>query len=405
MTGPAASTTAGPRLAAFYGAVFGAVGVQLPFWPVWLESRGLDAEALGLVLAAGLWAKVTFNPVAARLADRSGERRRVMVGLAAAAALGVALFAFAHGLWALLALTAFTTACFSSLMPLGDSLTLLHARRGGAVDYGRVRLWGSLTFIVAAVLGGRLLGLAGTGGADVILALMAGAYALVLLACVLLPPEEEVGSGPGEDDGATPAAPRRSSTVRRLLADPRFLLVLAGAGLIQASHSAYYAFATLHWRAAGHDEAVIGWLWAEGVIAEVALFAWGRTLLRTLGARRLLVIAGLVTAVRWALTALSTELALLLIVQTLHAASFAATHLAAVHEVQRIAPPGLSATAQGLYAAYGTGALVGLIMPATGWLYGAFGGGAFHAMALLALLGAGLAALLARQQEVPGRGP
>lgn len=380
MTGAAAP---GPRLAVFYGAVFGAVGIQLPFWPVWLEARGLDAGAIGLVLAAGLWARVAFNPVAAWIADRSGERRRVMVGLAAGAVVAVALFALAHGFWPILALTALTAACFTALMPLGDNLTMLHARRG-AVDYGRVRLWGSLTFVLAAVLGGRLLG---WGGADVILVLLVGTYALVLLACLSLP---ETGPEAAERHG--PVLP---SGARRLLADPRFLLLLAGAGLIQASHSAYYAFATLHWRAAGHGEATIGWLWAEGVVAEVALFACAGALLRRVDARRLLVLAGLLTAARWALTGLSTDLALLLLVQTLHAASFAATHLAAVHEIQRLAPPGLSATAQGLYAAYGTGALVGLTMPVTGWLYGAFGGGAFHAMAVMALIGAGFAALLA----------
>ena len=106
-------------------------------------------------------------------------------------------------------------------------------------------------------------------------------------------------------------------------------------------------------------------------------------------------------ALRWTPTGLSAELAVLLVAQTLHAASFAATHLAAVHEIQRLAPPGLSATAQGAYAAYATGALAGLVMPAGGWLYGAYGGGAYLAMAALALAGAALATLLRRERTAP----
>ena len=103
-----AAAAPGPRLALFFGAAFASVGVHLPFWPVWLEARGLDAGAIGLALAAGLWAKVVLNPLVARVADAAGERRRVMVALAGATTAGVALFALVHDLWALVALTALT---------------------------------------------------------------------------------------------------------------------------------------------------------------------------------------------------------------------------------------------------------------------------------------------------------
>ena len=68
----------------------------------------------------------------------------------------------------------------------------------------------------------------------------------------------------------------------RLLRQPGLVSFVLAAGLIQASHVVYYGFATLHWRAAGHGEAVIGWLWAEGVVAEILLFAWAGTILRRL---------------------------------------------------------------------------------------------------------------------------
>ncbi|HET6520286.1 MAG TPA: MFS transporter [Geminicoccaceae bacterium] len=391
----AAAAAPGPRLALFFGAAFASVGVHLPFWPVWLEARGLDAGAIGLALAAGLWAKVVLNPLVARVADATGERRRVMVALAGATTVGVALFALVHDLWALVALTALTSACFGSLLPLGDNLAMLHVR-GGGVDYGRVRLWGSVTFILSALLGGRLLGLYGAGA---VLPLWLATMAATWLACLLLP-----DALPDARSGDAPIA-AGASAVRRLLAEPRLLLLFAGAGLIQASHSVYYAFGTLHWRAAGHGDAAIGFLWAEGVVVEVVLFACGGALLRRLGAGRLLVLAGLLTALRWTLTAASAELAVLLVAQTLHAASFAATHLAAVHEIQRLAPPGLSATAQSVYAAYATGALMGLVMPASGQLYGAFGGGgAYLAMAALALAGALLAVLLRRRRTASAGG-
>ena len=98
---------------------------------------------------------------------------------------------------------------------------------------------------------------------------------------------------------------------------------------------------------------------------------------------------------RWALSALSTDLAVLVAAQALHGASFGATHLAAMHYLRDHTPPELHASAQGFYAAIGTALPFGLLTPLAGWLYGAAGGEAFWAMAALALAGTALAARLA----------
>jgi MFS_1 like family len=140
----------------------------------------------------------------------------------------------------------------------------------------------------------------------------------LLAACVLLPP--------GEFEGRAAAA----ADLRRLVRKPGFLAFVAAAGLLQASHALYYGFATLHWRAAGHGELVIGLLSAEGVVAEVALFAWAAALLRRFPPIRLLALAGALTVARWAASALSTDLLVLVPAQALHAASFGAVHLAAI---------------------------------------------------------------------------
>jgi PPP family 3-phenylpropionic acid transporter len=169
------------------------------------------------------------------------------------------------------------------------------------------------------------------------------------------------------------------------------------AGLIQASHVVYYGFATLHWRAAGHGEAVIGWLWAEGVIAEILLFAWAGAVLRRLPPLQLLALAGGLSVLRWAATALSTDLAILIPTQALHAASFGAVHLATMHHLREHAPQELQASAQGFYAAIGGALLSGLMAPLGGWLYGQAGGDAFWAMVAIALLGTIAAAGLMRR--------
>src|SRR5882724_10755853 len=112
------------RLALFYGAYFFFVGIQLPFWPVWLASRGVGPGEIGLILASSLWLKVCTNPLAGWLADRSGNRKGVMIALAAGAVAGGLIFIPAYGFWPLLAINGAASAAFSALMPLGDNLTM-----------------------------------------------------------------------------------------------------------------------------------------------------------------------------------------------------------------------------------------------------------------------------------------
>ena len=372
------------RLSLFYVAFFLVIGVLMPFWPVWLKAKGLDAAEIGVVLALGPWVRVVGNPLIARLVDRSGETRRPLILLALASLASFSLFAVAEGFWALSGVAALSGLWLSAIMPLGDGLTLrlALARR---LDYGRVRLWGSLAFIAAASLGGWAL--AGRPP-DRILDLLLVGLALIVAAAVALPEWRRPGAEPS------------SVGVLSLLADRRMILFLAAASVIQGSHSVLYGFGTLHWQAAGHSKDVVGWLWAEGVIAEVLLFAAGAAALRRLGAARLLALAGIAGLMRWTLTGLSTDLPVLAAVQLLHGLTFGAAHLAAMDFLARTAPPGLAVTAQGLYAATATGAAFGATMLLAGTLYAAFAGGAFFAMAALALVGAAIAASLAPRRPL-----
>src|SRR5260221_13515837 len=285
-----------PRLALFYAAVFLLAGIQLPFWPVWLAGRGLGVSEIGLVLAAALWIKVIVNPLAGLLADRTGRRRGIMIFLAATNLAGFLLFVPTHGLWPLLFINALTMAAASSLMPLGETiaLALVYERR---LDYGRIPFWGSVSFIAGSLGAGMLI--AG-GTSEIILALLIGAAALHLLACAQLPAHRI----------------KRSRLIRagwrRLLLDRRQLLFLLAAAAIQAAHSVYYGFCTLHWTALGYSSEAIGWLWAGGVVAEIALFAYGAPLLARFGPARLLVLAGAAGVLRWSLMAGAVSLPLLL---------------------------------------------------------------------------------------------
>lgn len=367
----------GLRLALFYATVFTVVGIQLPYWPVWLKAKGLDATEIGMLLAASYLTKLLATPMVGHWVDRRGDRRLPLILLAAGSMLAFLLFNFAEDFWALLAVSVIAVGLFSAMMPVGDNMTMLTAPTAG-LEYGRIRLWGSLTFILAATLGGRLLA---DRPVDIVLWLIVGGLAATILACCLLP-----------DPKTRQASGRPPVRLGVLLANPLFLTFLAAGSLIQVSHVIYYGFATLHWRAAGLSDTAIGLLWSEGVVAEILLFAYSGAVLRRFGPAQLIVIAGLGGLLRWTVTGLSHDTAVLAIVQVLHAATFGATHLGAMHFLSRSVPHALSARAQGLYSSVTSGLAPGIALLGSGRLYEALGGHAFLVMGAIALAG-GLAAL------------
>ena len=175
-------------------------------------------------------------------------------------------------------------------------------------------------------------------------------------------------------------------------------LFITAAALIQASHSVYCGFGTLNWKAQGYSETVIGFLWAEGVIAEIILFAFGAHLVRRLGPAKLILLGGVAGAVRWSVTGTAGGLGVLIIMQALHAFTFAATHLGAIYFISRRVPQAVSASAQSLYSAVVMGLALGLAMLASGNLYSLYGAGAYQAMAVMAALGSIVAVFILRRR-------
>lgn len=365
------------RLATVYGTMFLFTGVYLPFFPVWLKSRGLDATEISLVVALSLFLRIVVSPFFAFVADRLGDRRRVIIWLAWSSLAVCALLLVVEGFGPILLVALVLNAIFPSIGPLIETVAM-RARIDEGMNYGRVRMWGSVTFVGASAGAGWLL----DWNPPAIIALcLVGALALNVAGVWLLPRE-------------TPP-PRKPVTHRHQFAgalrigrNPVFILFVLTASLVQATHAVYYAFGSLAWQRQGYADWVIGLLWATGVIAEIVLFYISGPLMARLGAVRLLMLAGGAAILRWTVTALSPPLAILFVMQALHAFTFGAAHLGAVQFVAQAAPPRLAATAQSLYAAMASGVIMGLVTIGIGPIYEILGAHAYFVMA-----GAGFVAL------------
>ena len=362
------------RFAFFNSAIAGTVSVLMAFWPLWLTSRGLDATEIGVLGAIGLWVRVAATPLFGMVADRSGKPRLAMLLLAGGSLAISSLLIPAYGFPAILAIsTAFGT-LFWTIGPLAESAILR-----ASVDYGRVKLWGSLTFLVMTVVIGRVLV---TAPRDALLALLLGGSGLVFAAIWFLP----ASAGPTQHHDPRGWRP---------LLHPRQMLFFLAAALLQASHVVYYSFSALYWRGLGYSTDAIGWLWAEGVMAEIMLFYWSAPLLRRVRPTHLMALGGVAGVIRWTTLATATALPALAAVNFLHCFTFASAHLGAMFYLLRNTPSAHAGTAQSLYT---TAQCVGfgLVSLFSGALYEAVGGNAYLLMAGMSAAGAGAAVLLSR---------
>jgi PPP family 3-phenylpropionic acid transporter len=360
-----------PRLAIFYAALFVLPGIQMPFFPVWLEAKGVDTGMIGIVLAAPIVARLLAVPVVMREADRRDAVRAALITCGFAAAAGYVLVGISAGAVVILVAYAVTSLATTPQMPLAETYALkeLAARKR---TYGPVRLWGSFAFIVGNFVAGF--------AADIIPArdliwLIVAASVLIALAALALPPMTRI---------VEPSAP--VSARRNLLRERPFIAVIAAASLTQASHAVYYGFSAVQWSAAGFDGTLIAALWALGVAAEIVLFALQSRLPPFFEPTVLLLTGACGGALRWIGMAFDPPAFMLATLQLLHALSFGATHLGALMFLVRHAPPAQAATAQG-YLAIASGVAMAGAMSLSGVLYRDFGSGAYAAMALTAIAG------------------
>ncbi len=193
-----------------------------------------------------------------------------------------------------------------------------------------------------------------------------------------------MASDPMASDPMARGAGRRG--IGAVASSPRFWGVVVTAAALQTSHQVYYGFGTLYWRSLGFSDAAVGWLWAEGVVAEIVLFWQGRRLVGRFGPAGLMAFGGGAGIVRWTLAGVLPGLPAAAALQLLHALTFGASHLGTMYLLSRIVPPEAAAGAQTIYAAASSG-LGGLVMLAAGVLFALYGGHAYFFMALLSAAG------------------
>lgn len=373
------------RLSGLYLFYFAGIGALIPYVTLYFDALGYSAREIGILVAIKLAARIVAPTLVAWYTDRSGRRMvwvRISALLAAVAFAGTWLgtgfgwLALVFSVWAFF---------FSAMLPQFEATALNHL---GPHRYGGIRVWGSVGFIVAVAAIGPLLDRFGT---ELLLPIMFGIL-VCAFACSLLVPEKHHPGGPAPAGGLL-------AVLRR----PEVLALLAIGLFAQFAHGPYYSFFSLYLERAGYSRALIGQMWALGVVAEVGVFVFMGRLLARFDASSLLAWSLALSVLRWILlAAFADNMSALVLAQVLHLASFGVFHAVSIGLVHRYFPGRLQGRGQALFSSltFGAGSALGSL--AAGYLWDGIAPAAVFWMSAVAA-GVALSILVANRRLAPTR--
>jgi PPP family 3-phenylpropionic acid transporter len=334
------------RLSRFYFIYYFFVGAFVPYWGLYLKSEQFSPADIGILMSLFQISRIFAPNFWGWLADHTGKRAQWIKLTAFLGLCGFTAVFWAHGfLWlffVMAALSLFT----SSTLPLAESLTLAHLATTNG-HYSRIRMWGSLGFIVAAVILGYLIDFTGIK----ILLWFLLAVQMTLFALTYTLPDAKV----------EPHAHDQFS-IWQVIKQPNVLALLIGCALMVTAHGVLYNFYSIYLSEHGYSKGMIGLLWSVGVICEIGIFMLMPKMMARYSLKVILLISLVLAVVRFMMIGLAVDnIVLLLLAQTLHAATFGSFHTASVEAISQFFNGRHQAKGQAIYnsVAYGIGGTIG----------------------------------------------
>lgn len=368
-------------LSVTYLLYFGQLGVLVPYLGVFLDGRGFSSEQIGELFALITFARILGPNLWASMADKSGKGLRILqIGSFLTIATFFSVF-FVNGFWGLTLSFALMMMFWTAILPQLEVITL-NCVDSDANKYSRIRLWGSIGFIVLTVIAGKAIDMYSSEAP-----IYASAGVLFLLFVVSLTLKEPDVSDRADKD---------AGSIWQKTMTWVFVAFILSALLLQVSFGPYYGFFALYLRDLGYSGQATGGFIALGVAAEIIIFLLAGKLISMFGVRGILIISIVLTAIRWAALAhFAQYFSAILASQILHAFSFGMTHAASVHFIHHYFGIQFQARGQALYVsiAFGIGGAIGNYIAGQLWQQGLGATSAFM-FAFMAATGSALLLVL-----------
>jgi PPP family 3-phenylpropionic acid transporter len=334
------------RLSRFYFFYYFFVGSFVPYWGIYLQSENFSPSSIGILLSLFQISRIVAPNFWGWLADHTGHRVKWIKLTSFLGLIGFIGIFWAKGFFwiflVMLALSLFT----SSTLPLAESLTLAHLATTDG-HYSRIRLWGSIGFIVASLFLGYLIDLQGI---NILLWVLLITQAIIFFLSNTIPEAKEIHHK------------KNDLSIWKIIKTPSVVALLIGCTLMVSAHGVLYNFYSIYLKEHGYSSAAIGWLWAVGVICEIFIFMLMPKILRRYSLKTILLISLFLGVIRFILIGASPDqFYLLLIAQMFHAATFGSFHAASIEVIAYFFKGRNQSRGQAIYnsVAYGIGGTIG----------------------------------------------
>lgn len=326
-----------------YFVYFALLGVMAPYLGLYLEGEGFSLLEIGQLMSLLMITKMVAPLIWGSLADKY-NKSILLVRVGAFMTLLCYLgFFWAHTFWSLAFVIVLFSFFWNAVLPQIEVLTLYNLAEQRS-RYSRIRLWGSIGFIVGVAFCGWLFDKISVSVFPWILLILISA-----IFCVSLLGFSEVKIQKSALENGRP--------FKQQLLRPWVILFFCVSFLLQVSHGAYYTYFSIYLASLDYSKVQIGWLWALGVIAEVLMFVVMHRWLKRSSIENIMLLSLLLTVIRWVMTAIYADsLYIIALMQCLHAFSFGAMHVASIQFVHNSFEQQNQGRAQALYSSMGFGA-------------------------------------------------
>lgn len=334
------------RLSRFYFIYYFFVGAFVPYWGLYLKSEQFSPADIGILMSLFQISRIFAPNFWGWLADHTGKRAQWIKLTAFLGLCGFTAVFWAHGFYWLFFVMAALSLFTSSTLPLAESLTLAHLATTNG-HYSRIRMWGSLGFIVAAVILGFLIDFAGIK--SLLWFLLIVQMTLFILSYTLPDPKMV-------------AHEHDHYSIWQVIKQPNVIALLIGCALMVTAHGVLYNFYSIYLSEHGYSKGMIGLLWAVGVICEIGIFILMPKIMARYTLKTILLVSLALAVLRFGLIGLVVDnFAILILAQTLHGATFGSFHAASVEVITQFFNGRHQAKGQAIYnsVAYGIGGTVG----------------------------------------------
>ena len=363
------------------------LGLFVPYLGIFLDGKHFSSREIGEILAIVTTTKIIGPSLWAMFADKTGKQLSIIRLGALLSLLSFMALAWLNSYWLVTLFLSLFTLFSAAILPQIEVMTQNSIRRSAKI-YARIRLWGSIGFIVLAVFSGEIIAQFSQQAFVYI-----GALVLLCLYLITLSIKQpKIKSS---------AIVKQSSLFSKLFCW-RFSLFFFSGVFLQISFAPYYGFFALYLRDLGYPAYAAGLFISLGVVAEIFIFINAGKIFTLFTLKSVLAFSLLVTALRWFLVAEFADNAYLLAFsQLLHAASFGLFHSASILFLQQHFDANQQSRAQAIYigGVYGLGGAIGAYAAGIYWLNGQGAEHTFILAAFIALVGSLLVLLMPNHKK------